>query len=175
LQKILIEVLIIFSPGCFIRKSWRTWPRANAGADLGPWQPGPWPGARRRCSDLLMQCNNTVRDNVDIVAEGGPGRSEFLVLPRTSGHKPVQHNQPDPLRRKSCRFVRDHVDGGDRLSTLDSLLDLLSGFILWFRGHAMKKPNKYSYPIGKRRMQPVVFAETEIPKILSPQRTSSKG
>uniref|UniRef100_A0ACD5VCE2 Uncharacterized protein n=1 Tax=Avena sativa TaxID=4498 RepID=A0ACD5VCE2_AVESA len=46
-------------------------------------------------------------------------------------------------------------------STLDSLLDLLSGFILWFTAHAMKKPNKYSYPIGKRRMQPVgivVFA-----------------
>jgi hypothetical protein len=41
-------------------------------------------------------------------------------------------------------------------STLDSLLDLLSGFILWFTAHAMKKPNKYSYPIGKRRMQPVV-------------------
>ena len=47
-------------------------------------------------------------------------------------------------------------------STLDSLLDLLSGFILWFTAHAMKKPNKYNYPIGKRRMQPVVkFAETE--------------
>ncbi|KAK1660895.1 hypothetical protein QYE76_049054 [Lolium multiflorum] len=46
-------------------------------------------------------------------------------------------------------------------STLDSLLDLLSGFILLFTAHAMKKPNKYSYPIGKRRMQPVgivVFA-----------------
>ncbi|KAA8523407.1 hypothetical protein F0562_009830 [Nyssa sinensis] len=46
-------------------------------------------------------------------------------------------------------------------STLDSLLDLLSGFILWFTAYAMKKPNKYRYPIGKRRMQPVgiiVFA-----------------
>lgn len=46
-------------------------------------------------------------------------------------------------------------------STLDSFLDLLSGFILWFTAYAMKKPNKYSYPIGKRRMQPVgiiVFA-----------------
>jgi divalent metal cation (Fe/Co/Zn/Cd) transporter len=41
-------------------------------------------------------------------------------------------------------------------STLDSLLDLLSGFILWFTAHAMKKLNMYSYPIGKRRMQPVV-------------------
>jgi divalent metal cation (Fe/Co/Zn/Cd) transporter len=41
-------------------------------------------------------------------------------------------------------------------STLDSLLDLLSGFILWFTANAMKKPNKYNYPIGKRRMQPVV-------------------
>ena len=41
-------------------------------------------------------------------------------------------------------------------STLDSLLDLLSGFILWYTAHKMKKPNKYNYPIGKRRMQPVV-------------------
>jgi divalent metal cation (Fe/Co/Zn/Cd) transporter len=41
-------------------------------------------------------------------------------------------------------------------STLDSLLDLLSGFILWYTAYKMKKPNKYNYPIGKRRMQPVV-------------------
>jgi divalent metal cation (Fe/Co/Zn/Cd) transporter len=41
-------------------------------------------------------------------------------------------------------------------STLDSLLDLLSGFILWFTAYAMKKPNQYRYPIGKQRMQPVV-------------------
>uniref|UniRef100_A0A5B6YQL4 Putative metal tolerance protein 9-like n=1 Tax=Davidia involucrata TaxID=16924 RepID=A0A5B6YQL4_DAVIN len=40
-------------------------------------------------------------------------------------------------------------------STLDSLLDLLSGFILWFTAHAMKNPNQYNYPIGKKRMQPV--------------------
>ncbi|KAL2972266.1 hypothetical protein AAZX31_15G244900 [Glycine max] len=46
-------------------------------------------------------------------------------------------------------------------STMDSLLDLLSGFILWFTAHAMKNPNQYRYPIGKKRMQPVgiiVFA-----------------
>lgn len=46
-------------------------------------------------------------------------------------------------------------------STLDSLLDLLSGFILWFTSYAMSKPNHYQYPIGKNRMQPVgivVFA-----------------
>jgi divalent metal cation (Fe/Co/Zn/Cd) transporter len=41
-------------------------------------------------------------------------------------------------------------------STLDSLLDLLSGLILWFTSYAMNKPNKYHYPIGKKRMQPVV-------------------
>ena len=41
-------------------------------------------------------------------------------------------------------------------STLDSLLDLLSGFILWFTDYAMRKPNQYRYPIGKNRMQPVV-------------------
>lgn len=41
-------------------------------------------------------------------------------------------------------------------STMDSLLDLLSGFILWFTAYAMKTPNHYHYPIGKNRMQPVV-------------------
>ncbi|KAG0465148.1 hypothetical protein HPP92_019312 [Vanilla planifolia] len=40
-------------------------------------------------------------------------------------------------------------------STLDSLLDLLSGFILWFTVFSMQTPNSYQYPIGKRRMQPV--------------------
>ncbi|XP_016170992.1 metal tolerance protein 10 [Arachis ipaensis] len=46
-------------------------------------------------------------------------------------------------------------------STMDSLLDLLSGFILWFTANAMKTPNRFHYPIGKKRMQPVgiiVFA-----------------
>ncbi|CAI8608979.1 unnamed protein product [Vicia faba] len=41
-------------------------------------------------------------------------------------------------------------------STLDSLLDLLSGFILRFTANAMKTPNHYHYPIGKKRMHPVV-------------------
>ncbi|GLT88967.1 hypothetical protein SLE2022_069730 [Rubroshorea leprosula] len=46
-------------------------------------------------------------------------------------------------------------------STLDSLLDLLSGFILWFTAFTMQTPNPYRYPIGKKRMQPLgilVFA-----------------
>eukprot|EP00271_Cylindrocystis_brebissonii_P023085 TRINITY_DN9319_c0_g1_i1.p1 TRINITY_DN9319_c0_g1~~TRINITY_DN9319_c0_g1_i1.p1 ORF type:complete len:459 (+),score=93.46 TRINITY_DN9319_c0_g1_i1:530-1906(+) len=46
-------------------------------------------------------------------------------------------------------------------STLDSLLDLLSGFILWFTARSMRKNNPYKYPIGKKRMQPlgiIVFA-----------------
>ncbi|KAE8124508.1 hypothetical protein FH972_019386 [Carpinus fangiana] len=46
-------------------------------------------------------------------------------------------------------------------STMDSLLDLLSGFILWFTAHAMRKPNQYNYPIGKKRMQPVSKPETD--------------
>ncbi|XP_064966334.1 metal tolerance protein 5-like isoform X2 [Musa acuminata AAA Group] len=40
-------------------------------------------------------------------------------------------------------------------STLDSLLDLLSGFILWFTAFKMQSRNPYQYPIGKRRMQPL--------------------
>ncbi|XWS56524.1 hypothetical protein CRYUN_Cryun09bG0092600 [Craigia yunnanensis] len=46
-------------------------------------------------------------------------------------------------------------------STLDSLLDLLSGFILWFTAFSMSTPSPYQYPIGKKRMQPLgilVFA-----------------
>ncbi|KAK8935833.1 Metal tolerance protein 5 [Platanthera zijinensis] len=46
-------------------------------------------------------------------------------------------------------------------STLDSLLDLLSGFILWFTAFSMQTQNPYKYPIGKKRMQPLgilVFA-----------------
>ncbi|KAI3756027.1 hypothetical protein L1987_55839 [Smallanthus sonchifolius] len=41
-------------------------------------------------------------------------------------------------------------------STLDSLLDLLSGFILWFTAFSTQTPSPYQYPIGKRRMQPLV-------------------
>ncbi|KAG6687175.1 metal tolerance protein 10-like isoform X1 [Carya illinoinensis] len=49
-------------------------------------------------------------------------------------------------------------------STMDSLLDLLSGFILWFTAHAMRKPNQYNYPIGKKRMQPVAQPERDLEK-----------
>ncbi|KAG6694016.1 hypothetical protein I3842_09G028500 [Carya illinoinensis] len=40
-------------------------------------------------------------------------------------------------------------------STLDSLLDLMAGGILWFTHFSMKTINIYEYPIGKLRMQPV--------------------
>lgn len=46
-------------------------------------------------------------------------------------------------------------------STLDSLLDLMAGGILWFSHLYMKKVNIYQFPIGKLRVQPVgiiVFA-----------------
>ncbi|GMI84180.1 hypothetical protein like AT3G58060 [Hibiscus trionum] len=46
-------------------------------------------------------------------------------------------------------------------STLDSLLDLMAGGILWFTHLSMKSTNIYKYPIGKLRIQPVgivVFA-----------------
>jgi divalent metal cation (Fe/Co/Zn/Cd) transporter len=45
-------------------------------------------------------------------------------------------------------------------STLDSLLDLLSGIILWFTAFSMQTPNPYRYPIGKRRMQPLVSSHS---------------
>ncbi|XP_057440106.1 metal tolerance protein 4-like [Lotus japonicus] len=46
-------------------------------------------------------------------------------------------------------------------STLDSLLDLMAGGILWFAHVSMKNIDIYKYPIGKLRVQPVgilVFA-----------------
>ncbi|KAG6553192.1 hypothetical protein Mapa_005252 [Marchantia paleacea] len=48
-------------------------------------------------------------------------------------------------------------------STLDSLLDLLAGMVLWFAHTSMQSKNQYKYPIGKLRVQPVgivVFAAT---------------
>lgn len=40
-------------------------------------------------------------------------------------------------------------------STLDSLLDLMAGGILWLTHLSMKHINIYKYPIGKLRVQPV--------------------
>ncbi|KAI7735555.1 hypothetical protein M8C21_004744 [Ambrosia artemisiifolia] len=40
-------------------------------------------------------------------------------------------------------------------STLDSLLDLMAGGILWFTHLSMQSINLYKYPIGKLRVQPV--------------------
>jgi divalent metal cation (Fe/Co/Zn/Cd) transporter len=45
-------------------------------------------------------------------------------------------------------------------STLDSLLDLLSGLILWFTARSMQRLNPYLYPIGKKRKQPLVSLTT---------------
>jgi hypothetical protein len=61
----------------------------GAGADLGPWQLGPWPGARRRYSGLSMHCSRTMRCNVGIVTEGGPGPSEFLDPPLSGSEERV--------------------------------------------------------------------------------------
>ena len=41
-------------------------------------------------------------------------------------------------------------------SILDLFFDLLWGFILWLTFNAMQNPNPHKYPIGKKRMQPVV-------------------
>lgn len=40
-------------------------------------------------------------------------------------------------------------------STLDSLLDVMAGGILWLTHLFMKNINIYKYPIGKLRVQPV--------------------
>ena len=46
-------------------------------------------------------------------------------------------------------------------SILDPFFDLLWGFILWLTSHAMQNPNPQQYPIGKKRMQPVVNRSTQ--------------
>jgi hypothetical protein len=51
------------------------------GVDPGPWQPGPRPGARRRCPSLTMHYSKVLRGIVAIITEGGPGCSEFLDPP----------------------------------------------------------------------------------------------
>jgi len=38
-------------------------------------------------------------------------------------------------------------------STIESLLDLLSSFILWLARHAVESKDKYLYPVGKERME----------------------
>ena len=40
-------------------------------------------------------------------------------------------------------------------SALDSLLDITSGTILYITNRAMNRPNKYKYPVGKARMEPL--------------------
>lgn len=41
------------------------------------------------------------------------------------------------------------------VSALDSLLDLISGFILYVTDRASTQQDKYKFPIGKARMQPL--------------------
>ncbi|RRT75279.1 hypothetical protein B296_00028280 [Ensete ventricosum] len=79
-----------------------------------------------------------------------------LMMPRTPTYVRMQY-----MGRIGKVLPDDRTSMAVIASTLDSLLDLLSGFILWFTSYAMKKPNQYRYPIGKNRMQPVgiiVFA-----------------
>ena len=37
------------------------------------------------------------------------------------------------------------------VTTLDAVLDVISGFIIWFTSLAIQDVNKYKYPIGKVR------------------------
>ncbi|KAK9273962.1 hypothetical protein L1049_018774 [Liquidambar formosana] len=57
----------------------------------------------------------------------------------------------------TCRLYATVQSGSLAIaaSTLDSLLDLMAGGILWFTHLSMKKINIYKYPIGKLRVQPV--------------------
>ena len=46
-------------------------------------------------------------------------------------------------------------------SILDPFFDLLWGFILWLTFHAMQNPNQHKYPMGMKRLQPVVSHSTQ--------------
>lgn len=41
------------------------------------------------------------------------------------------------------------------VTTLDAVLDVISGFIIWFTALSIRNVNKYKYPIGKTRMEPL--------------------
>ncbi|XP_070580329.1 uncharacterized protein [Ptychodera flava] len=40
-------------------------------------------------------------------------------------------------------------------SLVDSAIDLVSGFIIWYSGRAMRNSNIYKYPVGKQRLEPL--------------------
>ena len=46
-------------------------------------------------------------------------------------------------------------------SILDPFFDLLWGFILWLTFQAMQNPNQHKYPMGMKRLQPVVSHSTQ--------------
>ena len=46
-------------------------------------------------------------------------------------------------------------------SILDPFFHLLWGFILWLTFHAMQNPNQHMYPMGMKRLQPVVSHSTQ--------------
>lgn len=64
--------------------------------------------------------------------------------------KCTEHNQE--LQHESAVNILLNLSN---LSTLESLLDLMAGGILWFTHLSLKNINIYRYPIGKLQVQPV--------------------
>ncbi|XP_057872395.1 metal tolerance protein 4 isoform X3 [Cryptomeria japonica] len=87
----------------------------------------------------------------------------LFVLPGTSFWKsfltPLEQNTMDWMftSRQNLKIYATVKSGSIAIaaSTLDSLLDLIAGGILWFTHLSMKNINIYKYPIGKLRVQPV--------------------
>ncbi|VFR02804.1 unnamed protein product [Cuscuta campestris] len=68
----------------------------------------------------------------------------------------VQHERA--MKISNCTNIYATVKSGSlaiAASTLDSLLDVIAGGILWLTHLSMKDFNIYQYPIGKLRVQPV--------------------
>ncbi|KAK3027150.1 hypothetical protein RJ639_041251 [Escallonia herrerae] len=97
-------------------------------------------------NDFVARLPDKVRSRVD------PESSSPVHLSNASALTPGPYSIYATIRSGSLAIAA---------STLDSLLDLMAGGILWFTHLSMKNINIYKYPIGKLRVQPVgiiVFA-----------------
>ncbi|KAK3042240.1 hypothetical protein RJ639_001835 [Escallonia herrerae] len=105
-------------------------------------------------NDFVARLPDKVRSGVDLET------SSLIHLSHASALTPeLQSFDPDPLPKIYATIKSGSL--AIAASTLDSLLDLMAGGILWFTHLSMKNINIYKYPIGKLRVQPVgiiVFA-----------------
>ncbi|KAK2969117.1 hypothetical protein RJ640_028581 [Escallonia rubra] len=115
-------------------------------------------------NDFVARLPDKVRSGVDLETSSLVHLSKASAL--TPGEKEYYERQFATLKsfEDVDILIYATIKSGSlaiAASTLDSLLDLMAGGILWFTHLSMKNINIYKYPIGKLRVQPVgiiVFA-----------------